>query len=180
MNIPVNRAPKNIMWLDRILKDFVDRHLLLKGYGFGDPSNNNSEVLEYPYIWFNPTRSRIIANDRTTKSGYSALEMEIEITIADKLISDKSNNVETISDVNEIGYSLISEIIKNPYYVKNNVSLVGDIDIENEWERNDDIVNRCRITMSFRWAFDFCDIPVEYLAPYVAVGYVASGYIFNS
>ena len=162
MPLPITRVPKNLMWLDKVLKDFSDRSLELKGYGFGALDEINPLDLEYPYLWVNPTRTRILANDRSVKSGYSIIDCELEILVADKLRSDKLNEVETISDVNEILMSLIAELSQHPYYTKTNVSLVDDIDIENEWEKGDDIVNRAKATFTLRWPFSYkyCGEPV--------------------
>lgn len=162
MNIPINSVPKNIQWLDLILKDFQDRSIELNDYGFGNTDQINSSELNYPHMWCNPTRTRIISNDGG-KNGFSAMETEIELTISDILRSDKENNVETISDVNEMLMTVVAEISQHPYYVQNKVKLVGDIDIENEWEKTDDIVNRCMATITFRWPFSYtwCLSPVE-------------------
>lgn len=172
-------CPKNIQWLDRIIRSFVSRHHNLRGYGFGMKSNSISEVLEYPYCWMVPTRTRVLSNDRTNKSGYSVTEITLEISISDKLLSDKTNNVDTISDVNEILMSLVGELANESYYVANNVSLVGDIDVENEWEYNDDIVNVSTATLTFRVPFNYqpCNIPVDTILIQSLQGYVNSGYI---
>jgi len=153
MNIPINTVPKNIQWLHIIFQDFVDRHLELEDFGFGPRFNINSSELNYPNLWLNPIRTNVIANDNTIKSGFSAQEIEVEIIVSDILRSDKENMVETISDVNEIALSAITELSQHPYYVKNKIKLVSDIDIENEWEENDDIVNRCIATITFRLTF---------------------------
>jgi hypothetical protein len=164
MNIQITPVPKNIMWLDLICKDFVERHLELNDYGFGPVFNINSQQLDYPNLWLHPVRTTLIANDNTIKSGYSAQEIEVEILISDILRSDKENMVETISDVNEIANDFITELSNHPYYVKNKIRIVDDIDIENQYEQNDDIVNRCVMTLTFRGNFNtsFCDIPVDY------------------
>jgi len=163
MNVIMSNVPKNLQWIDLIFKDFVDRSLELEGYGFGNIDQINSEVLEYPYLWVDPDRTRVIRNT-SPKSGFSAMEVEIEVIVADKLRSDVTNEVETISDVNEIILSAITELSQHPYYVKNNVSLSRDIDIVNEWRRNDDIVNRAVARLTLRWPFSYtyCSQPVIY------------------
>ena len=163
MNIPINNTSKNLQWIDLIFKNFVERSLELEGYGFGNIDQINSKVLEYPYLWVDPDRSRLIRN-ASPKSGFSAIEVEIEVIVADKLRSDVENEVETISDVNEIILSAIAELSQHPYYVKNNVSLSRDVDIVNEWRRNDDIVNRAVARLTLRWAFSYtyCAEPIIY------------------
>lgn len=184
INLPlITPVPKNIQWLDTIVRSFVDRHINLRGYSFGEPSNSVSEVLPYPYCRLVPTRTRILSNDRAQKSGYSVIEMEVEVSVSDKLRADQLNYVNTISDVNEIMMSLIGELTDHEYYIKNKVSLIGDISIENDWEVNDDIVNRATATLTFRWPFTYnsCNIPVEAInvvpSLYVQQGYVQTGYI---
>jgi len=111
--------------------------------------------------------------------------MEVDISVADKLRADQDNYVETISDVNEILMQLVGELTDQRYYIENKVSLIGDINIENDWEQNDDIVNRATATITFRWPFTYtvCNIPVEPICTvvpsplYVQNGYVQNGYV---
>lgn len=183
MSLPYpNMYPKNWQWITFILQDIASRSLDLKGFGFGPIWNCNSKVIPHPYIWLEPVRVSVLTNDRSIKSGYSAMESEFRLYCADKLRSDLENNVETISDVSEILLYIINELMSHPYYVKNNVSCVNDIDIEVEWEENDDIVNRAFATISLRWAFNYdCKTPIEPLViPDDTINqYVVNGYISN-
>jgi hypothetical protein len=164
MALPISNAPKNLMWVYKIFNDFSIRSKDLKGnFGFGSIDEINSEVLEYPYLWIEPIRNRILSTDRDVKSGYSTIEVEVRVIVADKLRSDVLNNVETISDVNEIVMTIIAELSQHPYYAQNGVKLVDDIIIENEFEKNDDIINRCLATMvlQFPFRYSYCSDPIS-------------------
>ena len=164
MALPISNAPKNFHWIYKIFQDFALRSRDLKGhFGFGGADDINAEVLEYPYLWIEPVRTRIITTDRNVKSGYSTIEVEIRAIVADKLRSDLLNTPETISDVNEILMTIVAELSQHPYYALNNVKLVEDVVIETEIERNDDIVNSAVATMVFQYPFKYtyCSDPVN-------------------
>jgi|688.fasta_scaffold64236_1 hypothetical protein len=164
MALPINTAPKNWQWIDKIFQDFSNRSLDLKGhYGFGSIDEINSFELEHPYLWIEPIRMRILSTDRNVKSGYSTIEVEFRAIVADKLRSDTFNNTETISDVNEVVMTIVSELSQHPYYAQNGVKLIGDVDIDSEFEKNDDIVNRAIATMTIQYPFKYtyCTDPIN-------------------
>ena len=172
MPLPVSNVAKNFHWIYKIFQDFALRSKDLKGhFGFGSMGDINSEVLEYPYMWLEPVRTRILTSDRDVKSGYSTIECEVNVVIADKLRSDLLNTPETISDVNEIMMTFIAELSQHPYYALNKVKLVGDVVIEAEIERNDDIVNRAvaTITLQYPFKYTYCSDPVSDLDGYLSI-----------
>jgi hypothetical protein len=89
--------------------------------------------------------------------------VEFRAIVADKLRSDTFNNTETISDVNEVVMTIVSELSQHPYYAQNGVKLIGDVDIDSEFEKNDDIVNRAIATMTIQYPFKYtyCTDPIN-------------------
>jgi hypothetical protein len=166
MALPISNAPKNLQWIYKIFQDFALRSRDLKGnFGFGKIENLNPLVLGYPYLYVAPVNVTVVSNDRNVKSGYSIMEVELNCYIADKLRSDLKNDVETLSDVSEIAMAMIAELSQHPYYAQNNVSLVDDIEIQYEFEENDDITNRVVVNVNLRYPFKytFCSNPVDEL-----------------
>ena len=172
MALPISNAPKNFHWIYKIFQDFALRSKDLKGhFMFGAMDDINPEVLEYPYLWLEPVRTRIITSDRDAKSGYSTIECEVRAIVADKLRSDVLNTPETISDVNEIVMTIVAELSQHPYYALNNVKLIDDVVIETEIEKNDDIVNRAvaSITLQYPFKYTYCSDPVNDLDGYLTI-----------
>jgi len=166
MALPISNSPKSLQWVFKIFQDFALRSRDLKGhFGFGKIENLNPLVLGYPYLYVAPVNITVLSNDRTTKSGYSIIEVELNCYIADKLRSDLKNDVETLSDVGEIAMAMISELSQHPYYAQNNVTLVDDVRMDYEFEENDDITNRVvvNLTLRFPFKYTFCSNPVDEL-----------------
>ena len=161
--IPASNSVKNSEWCVAIFKDFAIRSKDLQGrFKFGDNDEMNPDMESYPYMYVAPTDISIQPN-LGGKSGYSAIEATFDVPIADKLESSKENELQTVSDIQEILFALVAELGSHPYYVQNNMKLVGDVPLTTSLEADDAILSKvtARITLRYPFQYTYCNVPVD-------------------
>jgi hypothetical protein len=154
---------KNTEWAVAIFKDFAIRSLDLQGrFQFGASDEMNSEMETYPYMYVQANEIRVSPNEGG-KSGYASMETTFEITIADKNLSSFDNELQTVSDSQEIMLALIAELTTHPYYVANQMKMVGDAIITTSYEADDAILSKVTadITLRYPFRYQYCNQPVE-------------------
>ena len=161
--IPANNGVKNSEWCVAIFKDFAIRSRDLQGrFQFGDSDEMNPEMLTYPYMYVAPS-GIVVSPNIDGKSGYAFIEASYDVTIADKLKSSADNELETVSDTQEIMMALISELGSHPYYVDNQMKLVGDVNLTTTLEQDDAILTKVTadITLRYPFKYQYCNQPVD-------------------
>ena len=160
MALPKSNASKNISWLRKIFEDLSIRSKDINDFGFGAIDREN-EMKNFPYLYLTPINS--ILPKVENKSGYSFQEQTIRVSIADMIRADEMNMVHSISDVDEIMKSIISELGNHPYYRENKISLINTITIDNEFDRHDSRVNKAVAELTFRMPFTYtyCNSPIK-------------------
>ena len=161
--IPASNNLKNSEWAVAILKDFAIRSRDIQGrFQFGGNDEINSQMEQFPYMFVSPSNI-IVSPNLDGKSGYASLETTFQVTIADKLKSGKDNELQTVSDSQEILMALIAELGSHPYYVANQMKLVGDVPITTELEADDAIVSKvtAEITLRYPFKYQYCNQPVD-------------------
>jgi hypothetical protein len=169
--IPASNNMKNGEWCVAIFKDFAIRSFDLQGrfsYGGGDEMNSQMET--FPYMYVEPSDIRVSPNF-DGKSGYASMETTFNVTIADKLLSSQENELQTVSDSQEIMLALISELSTHPYYVANQMKLIGDVFISTRLEQDDAIVSKvtAEITLRYPFRYQYCNQPVDNIPFYPTI-----------
>ena len=169
--IPASNNMKNTEWAVAIFKDFAIRSFDLQGrFQFGGSDEINSLMEEFPYMYVQANDIRVSPN-ADGKSGYASMETTFEVTIADKLLSSKENELQTVSDSQEIMLAVISELSTHPYYVANQMKMVGDAIITTRYEADDAIVSRvtAEITLRYPFKYTYCNQPVDNIPFYPTI-----------
>ena len=169
--IPASNNMKNTEWAVAIFKDFAIRSFDLQGrfqFGGNDEINSLMEVFPYMYVQCNDIR---VSPNLDGKSGYASMETTFQVTIADKLLSSKDNEIQTVSDSQEIMLAVISELSTHPYYVANQMKLVGDVLVSTTYEADDAIVSRvtAEITLRYPFRYTYCNQPVDNIPFYPTI-----------
>jgi hypothetical protein len=169
--IPASNNMKNTEWCVAIFKDFAIRSFDLQGrfqFGGNDEINSLMEVFPYMYVQANDIR---VTPNGDGKSGYASMETTFQVTIADKLLSSKNNEIQTVSDSQEIMLAVISELSTHPYYVANQMKMVGDAIISTTYEADDAIVSRvtAEITLRYPFKYTYCNQPVDNIPFYPTI-----------
>ena len=169
--IPASNNMKNTEWAVAIFKDFAIRSYDLQGrFQFGGNDEINAIMEQFPYMYVQANDIRVSPNG-DGKSGYASMETTFEVTIADKLLSSKNNELQTVSDSQEIMLALISELSTHPYYVANQMKMVGDAIITTRYEQDDAIVSKvtAEITLRYPFKYQYCNQPVENIPFYPTI-----------
>ena len=169
--IPASNNMKNTEWAVAIFKDFAIRSLDIQGrFQFGGSDEINSIMEEFPYMYVQANDIRVTPNG-DGKSGYASMETTFEVTIADKLLSSKDNELQTVSDSQEIMLAVISELSTHPYYVANQMRMVGDAIITTRYEADDAIVSKvtAEITLRYPFRYTYCNQPVDNIPFYPTI-----------
>jgi hypothetical protein len=113
----------------------------------------------------------LISPNLDGKSGYSFIEASYDVTIADKLKSGKDNELQTVSDIQEILMALVAELGSHPYYVDNQMKLVGDVNLVTTLEQDDAIVSKvtAEITLRYPFKYQYCNQPVDNIPFYPSI-----------
>ena len=169
--IPASNNMKNTEWCIAIFKDFAIRSYDLQGrFQFGGNDEMNADMEQFPYMYVQANDIRVSPNG-DSKSGYASMETTFEVTISDKLKSGKDNELQTVSDSQEIMLALISELSTHPYYVANQMKMVGDAIITTRYEQDDAIVSKvtAEITLRYPFRYQYCNQPVENIPFYPTI-----------
>ncbi len=169
--IPASNNMKNTEWAIAIFKDFAIRSLDIQGrFKFGSNDEINPDMETFPYMYVQANDIRVSPNI-DGKSGYAFMETTFDVTIADKLISSKDNELQTVSDSQEIMLALVAELSTHPYYVANQMKMVGDAIISTRYEADDAIVSKvnCEITLRYPFKYQYCNQPVDNIPFYPTI-----------
>ena len=169
--IPASNNMKNTEWAVAIFKDFAIRSLDLEGrFQFGGNDEINAIMETFPYMYVQANDIRVSPN-LDGKSGYASMETTFEVTIADKLLSSKDNELQTVSDSQEIMLAVIAELSTHPYYVANQMKLVGDVLVSTTYEADDAIVSKvtAEITLRYPFKYQYCNQPVDNIPFYPTI-----------
>jgi len=169
--IPASNNMKNTEWAVAIFKDFAIRSLDLQGrFNYGGADEINALMLDFPYMYVVPS-DIVLTQNLDGKSGFSIMETTFEVVIADKLKSGKDNELQTISDSQEIMLALVAEVSTHPYYIANQMKLVNDVLITTSFEADDAIVSKvsANITLAYPFRYQYCNQPVEGIPFYPSI-----------
>jgi hypothetical protein len=169
--IPANNGVKNSEYAVAIFKDFAIRSRDLQGrFRFGGNDEMNPDMETFPYMYVAPS-DILISPNLDGKSGYSFIEASYDVTIADKLKSGKDNELQTVSDIQEILMALVAELGSHPYYVDNQMKLVGDVNLVTTLEQDDAIVSKvtAQITLRYPFKYQYCNQPVDNIPFYPSI-----------
>ena len=161
--IPASNSSKNSEWIVAIFKDFAIRSRDLQGrFKFGGNDEMNPDMETFPYMYVAPS-DVLVSPNLDGKSGYASIEATYDVTIADKLKSDKENELQTVSDAQEILIALVAELGSHPYYVANQMKLVGDVNLTTSLEADDAIVSKvtAQITLRYPFKYQYCNQPIN-------------------
>ncbi len=161
--IPVNNGVKNSEFAVAIFKDFAIRSRDLQGrFKFGGNDEMNPDMETFPYMYVAPS-DILVSPNIDGKSGYAYIEASYDVTIADKLKSGKDNELQTVSDIQEILMALVAELGSHPYYVDNQMKSVGDVNLITTLEQDDAIVSKvtAQITLRYPFKYQYCNQPVD-------------------
>ncbi len=161
--IPASNNVKNSEWCIAIFKDFAIRSRDLQGrFKFGGLDEVNADMETFPYMYVAPS-DILVAPNLDSKSGYAYIEASYDVVIADKIKSGKDNELQTVSDSQEIMMALIAELGSHPYYVDNLMKLVGDVNLVTTLEQDDAIVSKvtANITLRYPFKYQYCNQPVD-------------------
>lgn len=145
-----------------ILRDLcLNRHHMVRSFGFGQLSDVGADSpMEFPYIWVEPTTSRVNIND----NGGTVLIEGFNIYCMDKLKKGDSNYEDILSDTRFILDTIIADFRNSKYYVDYGIKFNGDVIYDPAIEATDDNTNgwvaAVELKMPFR--YNVCNIPIEY------------------
>ena len=169
--IPASTNMKNTEWFISILQDWANRSKDIQGrFNFGGNDEINSLMETFPYMYAEPGDITLI-NNGDGKSGYGTMEISFNITIADKLKSGKDNEIQTVSDSQEMMMGVIAEFSTHPYYNFNQIKVINDPVITTRFEQDDAIVSKVStdITFSLPFKYQYCNQPVDGIPFYPSI-----------
>ena len=172
--IPISNAQKNYLFILAILEDYATRSKFIQyingvnnSFGVGPIDKINEVIKTTPYMWITDLGSTMIkADDRT---GFNNIEHKVRIYIADKLIVDDTNQDSAINNTKEELFAIIAELTQHPYYIQNKIKLSDDdIDIESEYEVDDDYLVRSYADLTFivPFQYTYCSNPTDTIPLY--------------
>ena len=155
----------------------------------------------FPILVVNPTG----ANLPRTENGYSSFVTTFDLQIIDLVNKDNNNELEVLSDAQQIINDIVNEFNTHPYYIDSGIDTIGDIDFEplrgvytsdvDGWKISMELespnkISFCTNPITNLDGFDFEPASVEVtdgetvfnLYPsdkYTCVGAVASGMAYN-
>lgn len=144
-----------------LFRDISLRHRMINDFGYGPTYNiGASRQMKFPYIWVEQGDSRTEKSD----NGMRSIEYSYTIFCMDKIdMGDKLNYDEIISDTHYILDTIIQEIMMDPFYTRNGISLVNDIIMTPVLEATDDNVNgwSCDLSLRIPIRYTTCNSPIE-------------------
>ena len=163
-----------------IFEDIAKRHYQINTMFLGrDWELENNADLQYPVLQIYPTVASMPIS-ATTKS-YNTINVTMHCKVFDLTQPGEENEKDVHSDTLRTAQDIINEFSSHPYYVRSNISLNKDINLESFEEFEDDI--------SAGWTFDlelriinqntFCGLPMDPIPGYSANGPVSTGQIVN-
>ena len=172
--IPISNAQKNYLFILAILEDYATRSKFIQyingvnnPFGVGPIDKINEVIKTTPYMWITDLGSTMIkADDRT---GFNNIEHKVRIYIADKLIVDDTNQDSAINNTKEELFAIIAELTQHPYYIQNKIKLSDDdIDVESEYEVDDDYLVRSYADLTFvvPFQYTYCSNPTDTIPLY--------------
>jgi hypothetical protein len=112
---------KTIKTLDNILKDFSDRHPMILNYGSGQIYNISTKATNYVSLYYIPIGEETI-------NGANILD--VKILLMDLLETDNSNNIDIMSNLQQIKNDLYAEFTsiakQYGFYIQNKYSFFDD------------------------------------------------------
>lgn len=109
-------------------------------------------VRDFPYMSVQVLNSRLIPNNY---NWFAYVEDIIEVTVIDKLLSSKENELQVTSDCNEILWALIADF-------SDETSLwITDVRVRSRYQQDDSIVGKsvAEITFRYDWRYNKCNVP---------------------
>lgn len=162
-----------------VLKDISARHYQLNTFFVGKDFDleNNADIV-YPMFQVYPT----LAKMPQSHGEYQTIQITLKCKVID-LVQQSDNNLNDVhSDTLQIAQDIINQINQHPFYQMSGVQILGDINLENLEEFEDDY--------GAGWAFDislqlrnnqaFCGAPIDPKQGWSFNGPVATGYTYTS
>lgn len=150
--------------LNQIIAEFEDlatRHKMVNDFGYGPAYNiGASEQMNFPYIWVENESIEIIKS----VNGMKEKIYSFNIYCMDKIdMGDTLNYNEIISDTDYILDTYIQEFSQEPLYVKNRLSIDGNVSFTPVVEATDDNVNGWMINLRLKIPVfkTPCNSPIE-------------------
>lgn len=140
-----------------IIQDLALRNKMVSDCQFGPTWNIGTIPILTPYIWVEPTTTRVI---RST-TGMGTQLFGFNIYCMDRINKGDDNWLETQSDTRYILETMIAQIDNHPYFIQNNISFIDDQILEPQVEFSDINCNgwvwRCNFNMPVRYGL--CNTP---------------------
>lgn len=132
--------------LKELFNDFQTRHYQLNDYYFGELAEfGNSKSFQYPLLGVVPAQSTLIKGNGAT---YNTIQHTFNIFVADLVKSGEENQMDVLSDTQQILIDLVAEIEQFEFFEDNNIEMVTDAVLVPFFERFDDLVGGWNVTLT--------------------------------
>ena len=162
-----------------ILKDIAQRHYQINTFFLGkDWELENNQDIQYPLLQVYPEA----ASMPQTNGEYKTINIRLNCKVVDYVNQDQSNQKDVHSDTLQIAQDIINELNQHPYYIRSNASIIGDINLANLEEFEDDYTAGWEFAIQLRLINNnsYCGLPFEEIPGYSASGPASSGFSFST
>ena len=110
-----------------LFKDIAARHEQVNDFAaVQDFDINNDSTNKYPILVVNPTD----VNLPRTENGYTSLLSTFDLQVIDLVNKDNTNEIEVISDTQQILNDIVNEISTHPDYINDEIDIINDVSFE--------------------------------------------------
>jgi hypothetical protein len=158
-----------------ILKDIAERHYQINTFFLGKNWEiENTQDIVYPCLQVYPEVARM----PQTNGEFKTLNLRFNCKVIDLVQQDQANQKDVHSDTLAIAQDIINELNQHPFYIRSNASLLGDIDLSNLDEYEDDFCAGWEFTLDIQLINNnsFCGLPMEDINGYSFPGATSTGY----
>lgn len=162
-----------------ILRDIAERHYQINTFFLGrNWELENNQDITYPLFQVYPEVVRM----PQTNGEYKTVNIRLNCKVVDYVNQDQSNQKDVNSDTLQVAQDIINELNQHPYYIRSNASIIGDIDLINLEEYEDDYTAGWEFSIQLRLINNntYCGLPFEDIPGYSASGPTSSGFSFST
>lgn len=110
-----------------LFKDIAARHEQVNDFAAVQDFNIGADnAPDFPILVVNPTG----ANLPRTDNGYSSFITTFDLQVIDLVNKDNNNELEVLSDAQQILNDIVNEFNTHPYYIDSGIDTIGNIDFE--------------------------------------------------
>ncbi len=141
-----------------LFRSISTRHLMIKDFGYGPTYKiDNDRDIQYPLLWLDTPTSSVQIGAANNMIGF----YNIELYCMDRADKDDINFEDSISDTDFILNAILTELIKDDFYIENQVKVDGNIQKElSLYDGKDDVIGwKCTFSLKFPIKYTECTIP---------------------